>query len=238
MDHRKIWSPLYLLLVSTSDHLPSSVCAHFTKWCQAVWAAPESQSFLLMSVISVVSLSLLQHGGLSLVTIGNHPVMSSYQVKNKRQYCSQFVLQWFFFYGWAKCLPQSCHLLCLLLPMIWKERQCSVIKRKTEKEESSIKSAVLLVYSTPLWYQQLADIADTKDQVFPVKDGFHALKGIVNSVSLPALCWCVSVCVYCWTFSRLRFVVDAWDEKVEFMLIHIQTLGHKAAVHLKVFSLF
>lgn len=34
---------------------------------------------------------------------------------------------------------------------------------------------------------QLADIADTKDQVFPVKDGFHALKGIVNSVSLAAL---------------------------------------------------
>ncbi|KAK2838035.1 hypothetical protein Q5P01_015247 [Channa striata] len=30
--------------------------------------------------------------------------------------------------------------------------------------------------------QQLAAIADTKDQVFPVKDGFHALKGIVNSI--------------------------------------------------------
>uniref|UniRef100_A0A673X711 Anthrax toxin receptor n=1 Tax=Salmo trutta TaxID=8032 RepID=A0A673X711_SALTR len=30
--------------------------------------------------------------------------------------------------------------------------------------------------------QQLAEVADTKDQVFPVKDGFHALKGIVNSV--------------------------------------------------------
>ncbi|XP_040898284.1 ANTXR cell adhesion molecule 2a [Toxotes jaculatrix] len=30
--------------------------------------------------------------------------------------------------------------------------------------------------------QQLADIADTKDQVFPVKDGFHALRGIVNSI--------------------------------------------------------
>ncbi|XP_058492356.1 ANTXR cell adhesion molecule 2a [Solea solea] len=30
--------------------------------------------------------------------------------------------------------------------------------------------------------QQLAEIADTKDQVFPVKDGFHALKGIVNSI--------------------------------------------------------
>uniref|UniRef100_A0A3Q3QCH6 VWFA domain-containing protein n=1 Tax=Monopterus albus TaxID=43700 RepID=A0A3Q3QCH6_MONAL len=30
--------------------------------------------------------------------------------------------------------------------------------------------------------QQLAAIADTKDNVFPVKDGFHALKGIVNSI--------------------------------------------------------
>ncbi|XP_069379435.1 anthrax toxin receptor 2 [Paralichthys olivaceus] len=30
--------------------------------------------------------------------------------------------------------------------------------------------------------QQLAGIADTKDQVFPVKDGFHALKSIVNSI--------------------------------------------------------
>uniref|UniRef100_A0A8C2XP99 ANTXR cell adhesion molecule 2a n=1 Tax=Cyclopterus lumpus TaxID=8103 RepID=A0A8C2XP99_CYCLU len=47
--------------------------------------------------------------------------------------------------------------------------------------------------------QQLAEIADTKDQVFPVKDGFHALKGIVNSVSAPAfrvsVCVCVCVCV-------------------------------------------
>uniref|UniRef100_A0A147A729 Anthrax toxin receptor n=1 Tax=Fundulus heteroclitus TaxID=8078 RepID=A0A147A729_FUNHE len=30
--------------------------------------------------------------------------------------------------------------------------------------------------------QQLAKIADSKDNVFPVKDGFHALKGIVNSI--------------------------------------------------------
>ncbi|XP_023814667.1 anthrax toxin receptor 2 isoform X1 [Oryzias latipes] len=30
--------------------------------------------------------------------------------------------------------------------------------------------------------QQLAEIADSKDQVFPVKDGFHALKGIVTSI--------------------------------------------------------
>ncbi|XP_029018382.1 ANTXR cell adhesion molecule 2a isoform X2 [Betta splendens] len=30
--------------------------------------------------------------------------------------------------------------------------------------------------------QQLAEIADSKDHVFPVKDGFHALRGIVNSI--------------------------------------------------------
>uniref|UniRef100_A0AAV2MQS7 Anthrax toxin receptor n=1 Tax=Knipowitschia caucasica TaxID=637954 RepID=A0AAV2MQS7_KNICA len=30
--------------------------------------------------------------------------------------------------------------------------------------------------------QQLVNIADTRDQVFPVKDGFQALKGIVNSI--------------------------------------------------------
>uniref|UniRef100_A0A3Q3XA28 VWFA domain-containing protein n=1 Tax=Mola mola TaxID=94237 RepID=A0A3Q3XA28_MOLML len=30
--------------------------------------------------------------------------------------------------------------------------------------------------------QQLANIADSKDQVFPVKDGFHALKSIINSI--------------------------------------------------------
>ncbi|KAJ3583124.1 hypothetical protein NHX12_034443 [Muraenolepis orangiensis] len=30
--------------------------------------------------------------------------------------------------------------------------------------------------------QQLAEVADTKDQVFPVKDGFHTLRGIVNSI--------------------------------------------------------
>uniref|UniRef100_A0A3Q3A155 Anthrax toxin receptor n=2 Tax=Kryptolebias marmoratus TaxID=37003 RepID=A0A3Q3A155_KRYMA len=30
--------------------------------------------------------------------------------------------------------------------------------------------------------QQLAEIADSKNNVFPVKDGFHALKGIVNSI--------------------------------------------------------
>ncbi|KAM6954489.1 anthrax toxin receptor 2 [Aplochiton taeniatus] len=30
--------------------------------------------------------------------------------------------------------------------------------------------------------EQLAQVADSKNQVFPVKDGFHALKGIVNSI--------------------------------------------------------
>lgn len=31
-------------------------------------------------------------------------------------------------------------------------------------------------------HNKLVDIADSKDQVFPVVDGFHALKNIVNSV--------------------------------------------------------
>lgn len=35
-------------------------------------------------------------------------------------------------------------------------------------------------------YNQLVDIADSKDQVFPVVDGFHALKNIVNSVRFSA----------------------------------------------------
>lgn len=34
------------------------------------------------------------------------------------------------------------------------------------------------------FYDQLVDIADGKDQVFPVVDGFQALKTIVNSVRL------------------------------------------------------
>lgn len=52
------------------------------------------------------------------------------------------------------------------------------------KAELGHKPALLPVYSFLLSYQQLAEIADTRDHVFPVKDGFHALKGIVNSVSL------------------------------------------------------
>lgn len=48
---------------------------------------------------------------------------------------------------------------------------------------------------------QLVDIADTKDQVFPVKDGFHALKGIINSVS--PLCCCLYECVCVFVFEIL-----------------------------------
>ncbi|XP_041109327.1 anthrax toxin receptor 2-like isoform X3 [Polyodon spathula] len=36
--------------------------------------------------------------------------------------------------------------------------------------------------STEEFKIKLAEIADTKDQVFPVNDGFHALKGIINSI--------------------------------------------------------
>ena len=43
--------------------------------------------------------------------------------------------------------------------------------------------------------EQLAEVADTKDQVFPVKDGFHALRGIVNSVSTP-VCALLCMCAY------------------------------------------
>lgn len=56
-----------------------------------------------------------------------------------------------------------------------------------DEEDGRVKSAVILVYRLLLCLRQLAVIADTKDQVFPVKDGFHALKGIVNSVSFHAL---------------------------------------------------
>lgn len=34
-------------------------------------------------------------------------------------------------------------------------------------------------------FLKLERIADSKDQVFPVKGGFQALKGIINSVSVP-----------------------------------------------------
>lgn len=44
---------------------------------------------------------------------------------------SQLVLQFFFSWtGWAKCLPQSGHLLRLLLPMILRQRRRSVMKTK------------------------------------------------------------------------------------------------------------
>ncbi|TTC59083.1 Anthrax toxin receptor 1 [Bagarius yarrelli] len=40
----------------------------------------------------------------------------------------------------------------------------------------------LSVYPHDLAVQQLVDIADSRDQVFPVLDGFQALKSIVNSI--------------------------------------------------------
>lgn len=36
-----------------------------------------------------------------------------------------------------------------------------------------------------IFFLKLERIADSKDQVFPVKGGFQALKGIINSVSMP-----------------------------------------------------
>lgn len=35
-----------------------------------------------------------------------------------------------------------------------------------------------------LFFLKLERIADSKEQVFPVKGGFQALKGIINSVSI------------------------------------------------------
>lgn len=45
--------------------------------------------------------------------------------------------------------------------------------------------------------RQLARIADSKDHVFPVNDGFEALQGIIDSVSIfnhVFACVCVSFC--------------------------------------------
>lgn len=62
------------------------------------------------------------------------------------------------------------------------------LSHEDERRRAALKPAPLLVYPLPLRLRQLNKIADKKDQVFPVKDGFHALKGIVNSVSaLPLL---------------------------------------------------
>uniref|UniRef100_A0A8P4KII1 Anthrax toxin receptor n=1 Tax=Dicentrarchus labrax TaxID=13489 RepID=A0A8P4KII1_DICLA len=65
-------------------------------------------------------------------------------------------------------------------------KQASVQIKSQNMKSSSIILALtdgkLEVYVHELTVKELADIADTKDQVFPVKDGFHALKGIVNSI--------------------------------------------------------
>uniref|UniRef100_A0A8C9XMM4 Anthrax toxin receptor n=1 Tax=Sander lucioperca TaxID=283035 RepID=A0A8C9XMM4_SANLU len=72
--------------------------------------------------------------------------------------------------------------------------------------------------------QQLADIADTKDQVFPVKDGFHALKGIVNSVSAPTLCVFVCVGLRILVSSGLRCVcMNGWAVAIVFLVLLILT---------------
>lgn len=41
---------------------------------------------------------------------------------------------------------------------------------------------------------QLARIADSKDHVFPVNDGFEALQGIIDSVSINLGIACVYIC--------------------------------------------
>lgn len=48
---------------------------------------------------------------------------------------------------------------------------------------------------------QLARIADSKDHVFPVNDGFEALQGIIDSVSIfnhVFACVRVSLCSLAW----------------------------------------
>lgn len=59
------------------------------------------------------------------------------------------------------------------------------IHELTEKEANKARKYGARIYCVGIKdfdEQQLADIADSKDNVFPVKDGFHALKGIVNSI--------------------------------------------------------
>ncbi|XP_055017268.1 ANTXR cell adhesion molecule 2a isoform X2 [Boleophthalmus pectinirostris] len=62
---------------------------------------------------------------------------------------------------------------------------------RTQIESQGVKSSSIIlaltdgkleVFIHELTVKELFDIADTRDQVFPVKDGFHALKGIVNSI--------------------------------------------------------
>lgn len=41
----------------------------------------------------------------------------------------------------------------------------------------------VVIYCNNLFPLQLAKIADSKDHVFPVNDGFEALQGVIDSVS-------------------------------------------------------
>lgn len=45
------------------------------------------------------------------------------------------------------------------------------------------KGAVVSCDCDNLFPLQLANIADSKDHVFPVNDGFEALQGVIDSVS-------------------------------------------------------
>lgn len=53
------------------------------------------------------------------------------------------------------------------------------------KKSRSLGASVYCVGVLDFEQAQLERIADSKDQVFPVKGGFQALKGIINSVSVP-----------------------------------------------------
>uniref|UniRef100_A0A8C2DFF6 Anthrax toxin receptor n=1 Tax=Cyprinus carpio TaxID=7962 RepID=A0A8C2DFF6_CYPCA len=66
------------------------------------------------------------------------------------------------------------------------------IKKATEQMNKQVKKSSSIIvaltdgklepYIHKLTKEELADVADTRDQVFPVKGGFQALKGIVNSI--------------------------------------------------------
>lgn len=62
----------------------------------------------------------------------------------------------------------------------------TALSHEDERRTAAVKRPRSSVYPLLLLLLQLAEIAGTKDHVFPVKDGFHALKGIVNSVSVLA----------------------------------------------------
>uniref|UniRef100_A0A8C9XLI6 ANTXR cell adhesion molecule 2a n=1 Tax=Sander lucioperca TaxID=283035 RepID=A0A8C9XLI6_SANLU len=73
--------------------------------------------------------------------------------------------------------------------------------------------------------QQLADIADTKDQVFPVKDGFHALKGIVNSILKRSCTEILSVepSSVCVNGEWILFLSYGWAVAIVFLVLLILT---------------